>query len=654
MQPNDLQYIIIKDSKEFILPTSPDGWDDTVISWVRSETYTGLIRNMAVPMKFPLDGAWLIREKFYTDGIEGRVQLKINKLNRSTWVYEQLFLGDLDLSMFEDGAEFVEVTAMEAGISSRVKAYEGIKYTFPMDEAIDVELPGLKLLETATFLLTSGAQYPLTLNNQVLFPLMIIQNETKSVEASAQEVEFTSLGQPPLNLTTSDKWFYKATVNGDIRFQGFVEGSNFMIYVRDETGVILRTIGGSAGGQYFKIPFDFTLTVTAGKKLFLTGTTFVIGGPTTMYDGEISASYTTISPPSIIKAFRPKYLFDQLIKKMNGTEYPTQSFHLDRWRQLVITSGEAIRGIRNPKLKTSFKDFFTSINAVTNAGFGTENNKAVLEAKDYFFRNIEAFDLGEVKKFNLTPNKSDFYSSIKVGYPDQNYDEINGRQEFNSEQIHSTPITRVQRELDLLSIYRADIYGIEFLRINLEGKSTTDNSSDNDVFFIFINDQEEPGQDYFRPEPSTDFANVSGVAAGDTAYNLRISPKRNLFRHGNYLHAMLDKLGSYYINFESAKKNVDLASTDSKGFRVLENMNISIPSLDDPLFLPYLATISVDVPKDLQQIIDALPFGFIKFSFEDHSYKGYIIEASINSTQSMEREFKLLLTTDNDLLTLIR
>lgn len=657
IQPDDFQYILTFEGKDYVLPNAPEGWEETLISWARSESYTGLVRTFTVPLKLLLDGAWLARQEFYKEGIEGKMTIKVNKLNRSTWKYENLFTGDLDFSNFDDKPEFVEINAMEAGIGSRIKAYEGVKYTLPLDvaDAINIQLPGIKLLESAVLIPIPGAPYPTITGRQVSIPLQIISNETKSTVASIQEVEYSDLGAPPPVLSASNKWFYQATVNGNIRLHGFFAGSNMFLYFRNASAVSVHDVGGSLNGDDFNIPFDFTLSVVAGQKIFLTGTCFSIGGAPLVFDGELNASYTTVSPPTMCKALRPKYVFQELVKKMNGgASHAIQSFLLDNWNRLAITSAEAIRQIPNPKLKTTFKEYFTSINAVTNAGLGIENSKVVLEDKSYFYKNIQATNVGVVKDFSLSPYTPAFYSSIKVGYPDQNYDEVNGRQEVNSEQIYSTPITRVQRELDLMSVYRADPYGIEFLRINLEGKDSTDSDSDNDVFFIYIKSAPETGQTYYRPEPASAFANVSGTTAGETIYNLRISPKRNLFRHGNYLRAMLDKLGSYFINFESAKKNVELVSTDLGGLRIAENQNVSIATLGNPLFLPYLATIATDVPRNLQGFLDAFPSGYIGFTFEDKEYKGFIHEASINNAKGSEREFKLLLTPGNDLSTLIR
>ncbi len=94
------------------------------------------------------------------------------------------------------------------------------------------------------------------------------------------------------------------------------------------------------------------------------------------------------------------------------------------------------------------------------------------------------YDLWEVKDFQVSVAEDLIYNTIKVGYPNQNYDDINGKDEFNTTHVYNTPLTRIAKELDLTSEYRADSYGIEFTRANLAGKKTTDSGTDNDVFII--------------------------------------------------------------------------------------------------------------------------------------------------------------------------
>jgi hypothetical protein len=123
---------------------------------------------------------------------------------------------------------------------------------------------------------------------------------------------------------------------------------------------------------------------------------------------------------------------------------------------------------------------------IRGVGLGIENDVLVIEKTSYFFDKNVVIDLGEVSEFEITVADDLVFNTIKVGYANQDYDSVNGKDEFNVTQNYTTPHTRIVQELDITSPYRADSYGIELLRVNLDGKDTTDNKSDNDTFFLNV------------------------------------------------------------------------------------------------------------------------------------------------------------------------
>jgi hypothetical protein len=683
-QPKQFRYTLSTDGQTYVLPNAPIGWEENIIRWSRSEFYYGMIRSFSVPLQFVLDGAWILRTGFYTYGLRGEATLLIEELNLQTWGYETIFSGDIDFSTFSDKDTEVTVTAMEAGISAMIKAYENIKYTIPIDvaEAVDIELTPLKLRETAQFIFTPTVDRYL----KAILGLNLIINEPQALgDLSAYNVDFFNVNEnPPIPLDSDwdNRFFYKAKIDTEIRIQGNISGSfrggtgnnSFTVSIyKYEAGIsggagsYLMTLAQEAingtGTVAFDVDFDETFDLLEGDILYMITTQVPIGdggvvtsAGTVIDDGELNLSYFTGSPATFCKALRAEYVFQALLNKMNqGVAVPAQSFLLNQWYELCITSGQAIRRIDNPVLIISFRDFFISINAVLNAGFGIENGKAVLESKSYFFKStLQAANVGENKEFNLEIYEPYIYNSIKIGYPDPKFSTIiDNNDEVNSTQVYSNPITRVQKELDLVSVIRADAYGIEDTRITPAGSANTNN--DNDSFFIKIKAQPEPGiVEYYRPERSEGYISLTGVLAAETFYNWDLSPKRNLLRHGDFLRSMLYNYDQFFINFESALKNSQMVVVDISGSRVAESSSVKIGTLADRIFIPYLISILTKLPKNAMQMVDINPTGYIRSEFNESTQDGFMIDISVDVSKNRQRELKLLLTPFNQLGNLIR
>jgi hypothetical protein len=655
-QPKQFRYTLVTDSDTYVLPNAPIGWEENIIRWSRSEFYYGMIRSFSVPLQFVLDGAWILRTGFYTFGLRSYAQLQIEELNLSTWAYEVIYTGEIDFSTFSDKLTDVTVTAMEGGISAKIKAYENVKYTIPIDvaDAIDIELTPLKLRENATFIFPEKqGGFTGTSLNRVLLPVDLIINEVQGLEFSSKSVEYESLGVPLPDMTENPNWFFKALSDGNINISGNLIGGNLGIQIINQDGVILEVLSVDTGD--FDIAYDVDIPVVTGDRLFFIGIEYL--GAKFISEGEFLSTYLTETPATFCKALRPIYVFQQLLNKMNGNDpVSIQSFLLQEWEQLTITSGQAIRRQGNPVLILSFRDFFTSINAVLNVGFGIIQGKAVLEKKSFWFQStLKAADVGENKEFNLELYEPYIYNSIKVGYPDPKFSTIvDNNDEVNSTQFWSDPIIRVQKELDLTSIIRADCYGIEDTRITPLGSPNTNN--DNDAFFIKIKADPESisGDPYYRPERSEGYVSLSGVLAAETFYNWDISPKRNLLRHGDFLRSMLYNYDQFFINFESALKNSKMSVVGLDGVRVTENVSISIGNLPDIIFIPYLITIVTKLPKNAMALVDNYPTGYIRSTFNDSTQYGFMIDVSVDVSKNRQRELKLLLTPFNQLGNLIR
>jgi len=124
----ELAFTIKSGFNTYDLVHSPDGWDDTVLNVERSTKFMGIVRTYAIQLKFVLEGATLLREKFYNK-VPDDVQLIVKKLNRISLQYEEVFIGLFDFSTFADTDHFVEISIIDNSFANLVKRNLDKEYT---------------------------------------------------------------------------------------------------------------------------------------------------------------------------------------------------------------------------------------------------------------------------------------------------------------------------------------------------------------------------------------------------------------------------------------------------------------------------------------------------------------------------------------------
>lgn len=664
VQPKRFRYTLeVPGVQTYTIGNAPKGWlTETEVEFKRTDR-KGLERSVAVPLTFTFGAARLLRQQFYLYGANANVFFKVEK-RKDDWSYQESYYGKLDFSTVDDSDIEFTINATEADISVKIKAFQNVKYEIPVtgDGSLLVQLTPLKLTEAADLLFTQSEE-----DQQPGYTaLTVVNNEQKATLASVKDAGYLSTTTP--NFSIDGDWFYQANANTALKvtisdLRGLIQafsGSNnrFRLQLVKNNGTVLanlidRTLNNT--GENFAVDTEYNFNLVAGERVFLYQRIDGSLNSITGYNytsGQISMSYQTSSEPSLCYALRPLELFKRLVNKMNGGfDYPVQSFLLSKYRQLTISCGDAIRGIDGAKIKISFSDFFKSIDAVLCAGCAVENGAVTIEARQSYYRNNEALVLSDAKDVHISPATDLMFNRIKGGYPDQNYDELNGKLEVNSEVNYVIDITQPDKEYDIQSVIRADAYGIEFLRINLEGKKTTDSDSDNDTFFLWVNPSSEP-LGFYKVEPSQA---LTGVDA--TYYNWMITPKRNLLRHGAWIRSVFYGNDGYQIRIASAAKNTavtSLATFEDEPPFVSESEPINIGDLAAPYFAPFYVDLSTNLPHDFWQFVSNTVYGYSTFNFRGNTFTGYHQEISIDLGQNSERDFKLLLTANNNILKLAR
>src|SRR5215217_1392800 len=667
-QPEDFRYFLTYNSVRRPIVFTPESWEkNSSISYKRDLKYFGMLRDWALPLSFVEDGAAILRNAYYAEGVEAGVILEVEVLDRSTRQYEIGFKSDVDFSEVEDTFNTFTVMLMAGGLTAKLKAYDNVKFEYPLTGAdiVNLVLPGVAFVESSTAII-----YPLIPGNGHVRYIPQINVATATFQSAF--VENQSTNYQDVNdgsFSASNNWFIKSNRIQTVRIKGNLKGgsfgtsgrSGFSVRMMNQANQNMRTLyvdNREDGLLSFDFNFDFEYTLAIGERLYLYVRMNSTGGVgVNIEDGTLELSYNSVSDPSNCKGIKGTDLFKRIINKIApGT--PAESYLLaNAWKDLVFTSGNGIRELPDAKIKISLSDFYQTMNSIDDAGMGPDAGVLRLENRSYFMRMAQSVDVGVIADdaCTIVPAKFLMANLIKVGYEDKNTDEKDGLNEVNSGQQWTTPTTKVKDEYNWVSVVRADQYGIEKIRVGYNvlktdtGKSTADTSSDNDTFMV---DAYQDGENY-RPVLGSSYEIVTGVNSPATVYNLRLSPKNNLLRHGAFLRSVLDKVDARYINFASAQKNAELFAVKNS-IGVKENENILVGSLPDKYFIPHIAKINCKLPYRSIRLFENVPFGYMVFNWKGATLKGFILEGSEDIAKNTNQDFELLLTPDTNLFNIAK
>lgn len=324
---------------------------------------------------------------------------------------------------------------------------------------------------------------------------------------------------------------------------------------------------------------------------------------------------------------------------------------------LAITNGLQIRGKNVPTL-TTLKDLFDACNSVFNIGLGIENQTTVrVEDKAFFYSNAFLFSLSP-KDVHMQFEVSRIANQIEIGYQKWEIDRASGLDEFNANhQYANVCIDRSKNVIEARSPYIAGGYAIELTRW-LKGDTNKDWQYDNDMFFICLNRTDDGATPPIPTmltiaEKDENFASVTGIYDPPTAYNLRISPHRNLLRWLNVLGSSLYKQPGTFWTFEGFEANKAMVSDLQASGCPEDYVGVLIEEQDqqwdDPnavlnvqLWEPEVYTMSKTINSAQWNLIRANPYGFITFvNDRGETINGWILKIDYKIVTS-EAVFTLL------------
>jgi hypothetical protein len=706
------------------LARAPEGWQEYEVGWERGFTYYGMFTSYATPLKFHKDGALILRYLQYTYGIEAKCELLVEKFNSDTAVfdYETFFIGDLDLSKATDEFDYVVVPIMESGFPAKLKAREDTPYEFAIDGNTDVKFvysDGLNLQAKL-----SWAGLPNTSINGYYNP-SLVSYDHEGTNLYLQQYDHLLSGNSPFILLANNSnisqdidfvYDYSITIHLDnsvaassyfwIQFREVVISTNTFVsntYILNSTYLhapnLTYTYIGTIQLPYTlspnrRIEVTYRMWQPVAAAFLISGTDYQL---TSNYE-EVTAYFVNRYEPSYIQTLKAvdvmQYLIDEIGENSLGQPDQTPTF-IDHTiesqfpNQIVITSGDAIRNLGGSKLKISFSELFKFLNTKFGVAFYYDKttNTCHLQDKSNVFINSQGAgygNIGSVKNLKITPFTSEAFVNLKIGDKKQSYDQrgandteiTNGKDEFNTETVRLSPLVRINATADYISPIRCDMYGIEFVRVNLESKTLADSSTDNDVFAIHKN--EDSSGNFNRYVSGTGYVStpyyllyrtpivagtweIQNIFSPETAYNILFSPQRSLFRNGAYFRSLLKLNDANSLNFQlSGMNNVGNLKMITYTNGVLdfnEGGAVLISDLcpdEDLLFKPIIFEFETKEVINLYNLIEDNPYSYVTFTYLDNQYAGFIISAKSKPVIRGTTQFKLLAAPNTTLTNLIR
>lgn len=657
-----------------------ENWDEVKASFKRND-YDGVIRTFSNKFSFAGDARKLLLKQYDEDYLNASASIIISTRNNS-WLYNERFSCALNFSTLQDNGRILQINAVDDSVASMIKAKRGTQYEYPVEEVkspIPLVYDGLELSESAKWLSTgdiyNGEIGDLLDNDKYVYanfssnwqPMQLyteatdinIGNATEILDQSYMAFQDQYLdgdgnvadGYKDENTIVTALKSVKLSVdinfNFFIRYQSLAWGSAHGVALRlakigtdnKTTTVIIEhfwttpeeTLQEKEYSEHFDVPLD------KGEKLVLMcklECTLIGGGSARVYypmssDSRVTVSWKNRINPVEMDVIKPDTLLNRLLKSINGEKdgltgviEGTGDRRLDN---CMLLAAESARKIPGAKIYTSFTKFANWMSYVFGYAYDISGNTVTFRHRSKYFSNDVVKRIDDLSDYEMKVNSALVYSRIRIGFDKQDYDTANGKDEFRFTNEYTTGVTMTDNSLEMISPYRADAYGIEFLADKI-GEDTTDNESDTDLFMVGVK-SDSSGLKYIL---NRDYL-MGGVLSPDTMFNAMFSPSSMVLANEAYIGSSVEML-----TFASSDGNSDVG-IDGMG----ESRDIILSKRMFTVAEVEFETSDVELPEDLT--------GIVELEYQDKVVQGYYQQADYNFTKSQSSKVTLIVKNLNSL-----
>lgn len=668
----------------------------------------GIFFDYAPKLRFVKDGRSFVQFYYEKYGIETEIILRIEKLDSLTGQFLIDYVGKLNLTTYKVTTTTCDVNVENTGFLQKLKNRQDIKVDINnlvsqgggaipsfTNENRNITLHSRAIqnqfIRLSQLDLVSGVYPSLTIpagqtgNQYILLDLdNCTKDEIKDRQPYAQQIS-------NIDPLPALKYVFKVTLAGDYTFVFNINNGYYSLgtlatgstlswylkhgkpgnYTTHQIGTTFTILGDSI------IPINFAGTFTASlvpdDEVYIYGlfniTPGVLGwAGFSWYQDFSNASPTQISitaltktPTSVCKTQLIHECWARLLQSITDTKDPLRSSYYGRVDSepyaygsdgsgslRAITNGNQARLIDKP-IYVSFKDLFESCRAIDGIGVGIEKSNNIerlrVEPLTYFYQAKRLMQLSFVKDIEKSVATDMYFNQLDGGLDKWTNDKQTNQDEFTGVRSWGLPITQIMSKLEMKSPYIYSGSSLEVTR-RKAGDVTKDTETDNENFII----QLRRNSGNFDPDRNQDFTSVLGIIDPSSAYNLKLSPLRNIKRNGRLLRSFLDKFQTAVLKLNYKEGNAGMVSQlTTESSALTEGADISVSSLDKPLFLAEYYEFKADLTR--QQLLDLQVtdpsadknvWQYIEFSYNDRDWlRGYLVEAKPNPVNN-ECQFKLV------------
>jgi len=622
------------------LKTAPLEWNSSSISLKRDFESAGIaVQFVTDTLTFVKEGERYLKTLFEQKGFFSECNLEVYYFDYVTRTYIQFPNSfRLDFQFYENvkvgrSRNAVKIKAVEVSLLAKFNTRKKIKVDVSKTTSIGgYEIPiqdhwtsvkdrlsfeAINSYRTASYESTSSTG-TFTMSDTDNFLLPLLKAESDFTES--QTILFTKNAV----LDNTNAFFKDATeartVDVDLDFTAVVSVAAIGVLTTDVYIRVLDTDGTSTVSTAFigaipnvvgtyPISYSNSFSLLTGQSLIIYGISSGAGTATieitetemTNSEAVTTSEATTIDALPIYEIteraaqlildtqypiYSTKFGRVDVVYNSDGDMYPTES----QFSFANVPNGLSIRGLafarRDNSVAVNMDDLLKSINAIYNIGWGFDKvggeDRIVIEDRDDFYIDTDGLDLSDrldELDVELKAYPDATFAQIKSGYKSFDYEEINGRGEYNTTNERTSKIPN-DNTYNIVSPYRGDTKEIADLLSSPIG--TNDEKGDNDIFII--KSQRNSGQ--WKAETDENIQILGNTSLfQDGSLNLYYTPTRNLLRHGYVVRAGLEIEPNSYLRHQISDKAKGAILRTTNGVDdITENQDILIDDLDQSIY----------------------------------------------------------------------